>query len=106
MMKKCRSRAGETLGEVLAGILIIALTSAALVGMINASKRLHTQTDQQETVLYDAISAVDSRADSAKSGTGTVSVQVTNSESASSTVTYDVVFYTDGGLNAYEKGAG
>ena len=52
LTKKLRSHRGETLAETLTAVLVVALASAALAGMLGAANRLNSRVLQEDESLY------------------------------------------------------
>ncbi len=60
LKKKLASRRGETLTEALVGILIVALSSVALVAMVTAASHMNTAAAARDQALYDAVKEAES----------------------------------------------
>lgn len=61
IVSKLSGRRGETLTETLCAILITALAAALLVSMPGAARRLNKMALEQDTRLYDAVSAAEAQ---------------------------------------------
>jgi hypothetical protein len=76
MRKKLRERRGETLVELLASILIGALSAALLAGGIAASTRLDLDARDLDKTYYQQLTAAEARTGPALPGT----VEVVNTQ--------------------------
>jgi type II secretory pathway pseudopilin PulG len=76
MRKKLRERRGETLVELLASILIGALSAALLAGGIAASTRLDLDARDLDKTYYQQLTAAEARTGPALPGT----VEVVNTK--------------------------
>ena len=74
---KLRSRKGETLTETLVAILLVGLASVVLASMISAASSMSAQALERDTALYEAVTAVETQPDEAKTGEADSKVQVT-----------------------------
>lgn len=89
---KLRSRKGETLTETLVAILLVGLASVVLASMISAASRMGAQALEWDTALYEAVTAVETQPDEAKTEAAK-KVQVTiGSEPAED---FTVAYYSD-----------
>ncbi|MCF2615672.1 type II secretion system protein [Oscillibacter valericigenes] len=105
---KLRSRKGETLTETLVAILLVGLASVVLASMISAASRMGAQALEWDTALYEAVTAVETQPDEAKTEAAYPKVQVTiGSEPAEN---FAVTYFSDedGTLYSYryEKSTG
>ena len=105
---KLRSRKGETLTETLVAILLVGLASVVLASMIGAASRMGVQAKEQDEKLRDAVTAVETQPDEAKTEAANPNVQVTiGSEPAEN---FAVTYFSDedGTLYSYryEKSTG
>lgn len=105
---KLRSRKGETLTETLVAILLVGLASVVLASMISAASRMGAQALEWDTALYEAVTAVETQPDEAKTEAANPTVQVTiGSEPAEN---FAVTYFSDedGTLYSYryEKSTG
>ena len=76
-LRKLRSRKGETLTETLVAILLVGLASVVLASMISAASRMGAQALEWDTALYEAVTAVETQPDEAKTEAANPNVQVT-----------------------------
>ena len=98
MMKKLRSKRGETLLEVLVSVVIIALSAALLATMISAATRIGIDADEAIDELYVQLSTAEGTSGSAGS------VTITYGTGKTVNVTYN---RTDAdSLTAYVKRVG
>lgn len=80
-MRKLRSKAGETLAEILCAILVTGLGVALLAGMTDAASRLDRKTAWTVSKLYSCVTKAENPASSEstypteESGTVPVSVE-------------------------------
>lgn len=100
MLRKLRSRRGESLVEVLCAVLVIALGSAMLAVMINAAVTTSTAANAKADEFFAALSESEKGESSAKHS-GTVRVSI-GGDSQDINVYY---FGEDSGLVSYRKGA-
>lgn len=75
MTDKLRSTSGETIAEVLVGILIVGLATVLFAGMIGAATNISEDGVTQTEATYAQLSEVDSNA--GVSGTATVHIKAT-----------------------------
>ena len=92
MEKKLRGSGGETLVEVLASILIGALSVALLFGSIMASANITRQAQNSDEDYYKNLSAAEARTAPGENGTLTV-----NDSSL------DITIYGGGGTWSYAR---
>ena len=92
LLKKLRSRAGETLGETLASLLIAALALVMLAGAISASFNIITRTRDKLDSYYGK--AENMIHHSSASGTGIITIQ-DSSVIDPLAITYEVDYYTN-----------
>lgn len=69
LKRKLRSQRGETLVEVLASILIAALSVAMLLGGVAVSSNLGRQADTSDEYFYETLTAAENRQTPVKDGT-------------------------------------
>lgn len=77
-MRKLRHNRGETLVEVLAAVLVSALSVALLFSYVMASSSIDRKAYQMDTAHYEAVSDADGEPEQA--GTGTVTITDTNAD--------------------------
>ena len=106
--RKLRSRKGETLTEKLVAILLVGLASVVLASMISAASRMGAQALEWDTALYEAVTAVETQPDEAKTGETDSKVQVTNGSNPAEDFTVAYYSDADGTLYSYryEKSTG
>ncbi len=92
-MRKLRSRAGETLAEILCAILVTGLGVALLAGMTDAAARLERKAAQTASNLYSCVTKAEDPASSESTypteESGTVPVEL----AGGATVNLKVTFY-------------
>lgn len=102
---RCRSRSGETLAEVLVGILFVALASSLFLGMVTVSQRINTKTQKADDTFYKAMSQLECFEEDGelvhKTG-GTVTVSV--GENGKITQDYEAEIYYGDDMAAYRAG--
>lgn len=103
LKKKCRSTKGETLVEVLVGILFVGLASSFFLSMVTVSQKINENTRKADTLFYQAMSQLerleaDGEAVQKKEGTVTVTVETEKSVSQD----YQVTVYYGDGMTAYQ----
>lgn len=68
LLKKLRSKAGETLAEVLISLLISSLALVILAQMISASSSMITNSEKKMAEYYTARNVLDNQTDVGESG--------------------------------------
>lgn len=106
MMKKLRSRQGETLAEVLVGILMVAVSTSLFLGMVSAASHINRSAMEADTSFYKAMSHLecfDAEADSVVIQTGSLRVE---GEDVSDVFPAEV--FSEDGMTSYrmQKGGG
>lgn len=107
LKKKCRSTRGETLVEVLVGILFVGLASSFFLSMVTVSRKINENTRKADTLFYQAMSQLerfkaDGEAVQKKEGTVTVTTGMEKSVSQD----YKVTVYYGDDMTAYQAEAG
>lgn len=92
MMKKLRSRAGESIGETLVALLISSLALVMLAGAIGAAARMVTRSKTAMEAYYATDKGMVERAASAGAGTGSVALSGTDG-TETITGSYSVNYY-------------
>ena len=90
----CNNR-GETLVEVMASILIAALSVALLFTCVMASSEMEKMTQKTDEKHYNALSGADARQDKATKTGDTPYVTITRTEPGSATATPGIEIYGD-----------
>ena len=98
MIKKLRNDRGETLVEVLASILIAALSVGLLFGCVMASSRMDSQARELDAEHYAALTAAELRLGTGVSGT----VRIRNSDNGMEK-SLSVKIYGGPGLYSYKR---
>ena len=101
IVNKLRSRKGETLTETLVALLIVGLSSVVLASMIGAASRMGVQAKEQDEKLRDAVTAVETQPDEAKTGETDSKVQVTIGSNPAEDFTVAYYSDADGTLYSY-----
>ena len=73
--KKLRARSGETLAEVLVALLIIALSSALLLVMINTAASIDLKTRARDKTFYEDLTGAETHTGTAGSGEIAITVE-------------------------------
>ena len=94
MKRKLKNNRGETVVEVLASILIAALSVALLFGAVMASVNMDLSAQETDQKLYAGLNTAQVQKDTSSSGTVTIS-----GNSFSKNVS--VNFYGSGGVLSY-----
>lgn len=105
--EKCRSTRGETLVEVLVGILFVALASSFFLSMVIASQRINTKTQKADALFYKAMSqleCMEADGDVVQKKEGTVTV--TTSAGGSVSQDYDVTVCYGDDMTVYQADVG
>lgn len=100
MKQKLRSCRGETLVEVLASVLIAALSVALLFGSVMASARLDDTARRQDSAYYQALSAAETQSSAA--GGGSVVLKNPTNGTAKS---LSIRLYGGAGMFSYTPGS-
>lgn len=102
---KCKSRSGETLAEVLVGILLVAVASSFFLSMVTVSQKINLNTQKADDRFYKAMSQLEcfeADGEIAKERTGTVTVSI---EPGGGSQDYQVNFYYGDDMASYRAGA-
>ena len=75
---KLRCTAGETISEVLVGVLIVGLATVMFATMVSVAVSTSLDSSQRTTATYQQLSVVDGKT-SARTGTGLVTLAGTSS---------------------------
>ena len=59
LIRKLKSRKGESLAEVLVAVLIVALSAAAFLSMVTASAGINRTTERKDTEFYKTMSKLE-----------------------------------------------
>ena len=94
MMKKLRSRAGESIGETLVALLISALALMMLAGAISAAMRVVTSSTDKMNEYYAADNQIVT-AGTADANQGTTNVQLTEQAPGTMSFAYSVKYYSN-----------
>lgn len=105
-MKKLSSRKGETLAEVLVGILITAVSTSLFLGMVSVASHINLKAMEADRRFYRAMSLLEcfeTEEEAVESRTGSLSV-----EGGGVSETFQVeIFYGDDMMSyQLDKGAG
>lgn len=68
ILKKLKSKKGETLVEILVAILIIALSAALFAAMYSASMNINLSARKQDEALYDAVTELENKLGDSEKG--------------------------------------
>lgn len=94
MMKKLRSRRGESLVEMLVSIAILGLSITLMLTMIMVSSRMTTRAREKDAEILEDLKYVEERPDDGKNAN--VIIEWTNSPSGTSKITLPVKYYQNG----------
>lgn len=100
MGRKLRSRRGETLVEVMASIVIGALSVALLFGCVMASSRIDSAAAGMDRDYYAGLSAAEAQSAPVAGAAGTVTVA--NGEITGKDTTVNVNVYGGAGMYSYK----
>lgn len=101
MGRKLRSRRGETLVEVMASIVIGALSVALLFGCVMASSRIDSAAAGMDRDYYAGLSAAEAQSAPVAGAAGST-VTVANGGIAATDVSVDVNVYGGAGMYSYK----
>ena len=108
VIKKLKSKSGETLVEILIAILIIALSAGLFASMYTASANINRSAREKDEKIYDAVGQLEDFIGSANGGTkGKVKYTPTDSEGNSQSdgeKDVEVQVFTQDGMTAYTGG--
>ncbi len=96
-----RACAGETLGEVLAALLLAALSALTLAGTVLPAGRIDLSVREADESFYKSVSALERW-----EGTGTagsLSVTAVRADGTGFSAEIPVLVYEEGGMIAYQK---
>lgn len=102
LVKKIRSRKGETLAEILVSVLIVALSALLIASMFTAAGSINAAVKKLDENFYESVTQVESQ--SGTSTSGTVHFQIED-EAGNEEGDIQVDIYTDESKNfsAYSK---
>ena len=101
--RRRRARAGETLGEVLIAMLIVALSALMLAGMVSSAGQINLSVRETDESFYKSVSALEKRDGTPKDGTLTVKIETSDS-TADAEVAVSV--FEEGGMISYKAKEG
>lgn len=104
LMRKLKSKAGESLVESLAAILIFTMASIVLFSMVNAAGDINTTAKEQDRLNQEQMIAVEKGEEAYKNGQGKIIMTITKSDNTQETIAaVDVDIYggEDGGLYSF-----
>ena len=106
IFKKLRSRAGESLIESLAAILVVTMASVVMYSMVTAAADINTKAKNNDLAIQQQMDVAE-RADHA-SGSGTIYMYIEVGDDTERVAVVDVdIFGASGDLYSYfVKGAG
>ena len=93
LLKKLRSKCGETLVEAIASILIFTFSSIILLSMITAAADINQSAKEADAAMRQELLIAEQQDASNPSGTGTLSVKVDGQSQATN---INVKFYSEG----------
>lgn len=100
MGRKLKSRAGETLAEVLVSILVIAFAVLLLASMVSASGSIDLSTRERDGEFYENLTSAEKKEN--VTGTGTVTVDWKDGEGGNvGSTSFTVNVFGDRGLASY-----
>ena len=99
MKRKLKNNRGETVVEVLASILIAALSVALLFGAVMASVNMDLSAQKTDQDLYEGLNTA--QIQEGTSSSGTVKISGKNSAGIASSADVSVNFYGSGGVLSY-----
>ena len=100
MMRKLKSRAGESLAEVLVAMLIVAFATMLLVVMISASASMDAAARKADKTFYEDLSGAETHT---RAGEDAVSGTVIIKNGAGLYQKVDVETFGGSGLTSYKK---
>ena len=97
LLNKLRGSGGETLGEVLVAMLIIALAAAVLAGMVSAAGSIDMSVREMDDGFYTGLSELEQKK-GATVETGQVEIDVNGNKTV-----IDVNVYKSNGMISYAE---
>lgn len=86
MMRRLRSTAGETISEVLVGVLIVGLATVLFATMVNVATSTSVKSTDRTQITYGQLSAVDSGGAAGSAATSAATVSLSPGTATSSPV--------------------
>ena len=102
LFKKLKSKAGESLIETLAAILIFAMASIVMYTMVTTAADINRTAKEMDKQNQSHLIAVETGAESAKTGTGTVTFKIGSEKIAETNV--NIYGGNNGSLYAFYVG--
>lgn len=102
-MSKLRENRGETLVEVMASVVIAALSVALLFGCAMASSNMDKDARELDEKRYDALSAAEARADGT-TGLAPGTVEIKNTDDGAQSLDITISVHGGEGLYSYREG--
>lgn len=106
MLKKLRSKAGESLVEVLCAILIFTLASVGMYSMVMAANNINAIAKEADAQFQEDMLVVEMAEGAGQQGTITMTPYKTGSVAGTNTpdsITVDVEVYRNGDVFSYFK---
>ena len=100
IFKKLRSRAGESLVESLAAILVVTMASIVMYSMVSAAADINLAAKRNDEAVQEQLIAAERADDSDYNGTGTIYIKVEGSSSNVAVVPVNI-YGADGDLFSY-----
>ena len=100
IFKKLRSRAGESLVESMASIVIVTLASIVMYTMVTAAADINGTAKETDRMVQEQMAVAERAEDSSGTGTVRMFINVGGSEKAVATVQVDI-YGENGDLYAY-----
>lgn len=105
ILKKLKSKKGETLAEILIAVLIIALSAGLFATMYTASANINISARKEDEKLFDAVGQLEELMESGGDGMKDGSVHYTPvGEGAGGGNDVKVEVFTQDGLTVYRDG--
>lgn len=109
MIKKLKSKSGETLMEILVAILILALSAGLFAALYSAAMQIDVTAREEDDKMFAAVGELEDMIESGSSeSTGTVyytPVDEDGNEKASSGSDVGVDLFTKDGMTTYKESA-
>ena len=106
MSRKLKEQRGETLTEVLAAVLVSAISVALLFGGVMASASEENQARKWDTAYYAALSAAEGRTQMATPPAGGFQLKVTTTAPGVQPQNVDIQVYGQKGAWSYARAEG
>ena len=103
LLKKMRSKCGETLVEAIASILIFTFSSIILLSMISAATDINQAAKAADNAMREELYVAEAQAENPKPGTVTISVSVNGQPQPQPPIPVNFYYEGSGKLYTFAK---